>query len=109
MTTLTPPSFRLAERLPSADGIGLCVACDGHGTYLVVSLVGRSGPCWICVPATSRALECVRRRRASPWALVHHSATGTVTVYRTLLDGTVRESTMLCAELPTGAGVLAAA
>ena len=109
MITLTPPTLRLADRLPAADGIGLCVAFDRSGSYLVVSLPGRSGPCWICAPASVRALECVRRHGASPWSVVHHSATGTVSVYRTLLDGTVRESTMRCADLPAGAAVLSAA
>ncbi len=109
MSTLAPPPLRLAERLPAADGIGLCVACDDEGSYLVVSLAGRSGPCWICAPASRRALDCVRDRRASPWAVLHHSATGTVTVYRTLLDGSVRESLVLCTDLPEGAAVLCAA
>jgi hypothetical protein len=75
----------------------------------VVSLPGRSGPCWICAPATWAALDCVRRRRASPWSVIHHSSTGTVTLHRTLGDGSVRDSTVLCAALPAGAGVLSAA
>jgi hypothetical protein len=109
MTTLAPPSLHLAEQLAAADGIGLCVACDDKASYLVVSLPGRSGPCWICAPASSYALACVRDQRSSPWSVVHHTATGTVTVYRTLLDGTIRESVVLCADLPTGASVLCAA
>lgn len=109
MPAPTPPSLRLAERLASADGIGLCIAGDHDGSYLVVSLPGRSGTCWICAPATDLALDCVRGHRASPWAVVHHSRTGTVRVFRTLVDGTIRESLVLCAELPAGASVLCAA
>jgi hypothetical protein len=109
MDVPTPPPLRLLERLDAADGIGLCVACDRWETYLVVSLPGRSGPCWICAPASDRALECVRGHRASPWSVLHHSATGTVTVYRTLLDGSVRDSLVLCSDLPLGSAVLSAA
>ena len=109
MIAPTPPNLRLSETFDAADGIGLAVGFDHDGCYLVVSVPGRSGPCWICAPASERALDCVRRRRASPWAVVHHSRTGTVTVYRTLLDGSLRDSTVLCASLPAGTAVLCAA
>ena len=109
MLAPTPPQLRFLERLDAADGIGLSVGCDQEATYLIVSLTGRSGPCWICAPATERALACVKDHRSSPWAVVHHSATGTVTLFRTMLDGSVRDSMVLCADLPEGAGVLSAA
>ena len=77
--------------------------------YLVLALAGRSGPCWVCAPASDRAVACVRGGRASPWSVVHHSLTGTVDIYRTLRDGSVRESVVLCDSLPLGRTVLAAA
>jgi hypothetical protein len=73
------------------------------GTYLVVELPGFAGPCWICAPVTPRAVECVRSGRAPAWTALHHSATGTVDVYRTGADGSLRCSTVLCSSLPVTA------
>jgi hypothetical protein len=109
MLTPTPPHLRLLEQLPSFAGGGLAVAHDRSSTYLVVATTGRSGPCWVCAPVSSLAVDCVRDGRASPWSVVHHSATGTVSVFRTLLDGTIRDSVVLCADLPAGSALLSAA
>ncbi|MHB1536837.1 MAG: hypothetical protein ACYC1D_19950 [Acidimicrobiales bacterium] len=138
MSSATPPQLHLREVLPSgpsdasgAGGCGVMVAqpvgalgtggtasatgplvsiADGvGGPYLVVRLPGRAGPCWVAAPATELACGCVRSGQASPWAVVHHSATGTVDLYRTLLDGSVRHSVLLCAQLPTGEAMLSAA
>jgi hypothetical protein len=79
------------------------------GQYLVMEMAGSAGPCWVCAPVSNRALDCVRTGQASPWAVLHHSSTGTVDIYRTLRDGSVRESVVLCAALPVGRSVLAAA
>jgi hypothetical protein len=105
----TPPHLRVREELPGGLGLIVAVGVDSSGTYLVIVVPGRSGPCWVCAPATERALGCVRDGTSSPWAVVHHSATGTIGLFRTLLDGSIRESEVLCSDLPAGAGLLSAA
>jgi hypothetical protein len=99
----------MRENLPLSQGVDVTVGVGPGGQYLVVPVAGRSGPCWVCAPVSDRALDCVRSGRTSPWTVVHHSATGTVDIYRTLRDGSVRESVVLCAQLPLGGTVLAAA
>ncbi|HET9692086.1 MAG TPA: hypothetical protein VFP61_13120 [Acidimicrobiales bacterium] len=107
-TTEAPPAFRVREHLVSR-GVAASV-CDDHGAdYLVVRVPGRCGPCWIAAPATERAIAAVRDGRTSPWSVLHHSATGTVEIFRSMIDGTVRESTVLCSSLPAGDRALAAA
>ena len=101
-----PPQLRLRVVLPGgsgalADGVG--------GPFVVVHGPGRAGPCWVAAPASERACNCVAEGRASPWAVLHHSATGTVDVYRTLGDGSICESVILCSSLPAGPEVLSAA
>ena len=103
-----PPQLLLTEELPMPDQSAL-VAIGAGGQYLVIEVAGRSGPCWVCAPVSDRALDCVRSGRTSPWTVVHHSATGTVDIYRTLLDGSIHESVVLCSVLPVGRSVLAAA
>lgn len=104
-----PPQLQLRELIPLADGTEVAVGHGTGGQYLVMFVSGRGGACWVCAPASDRAVECVREGLASPWSVIHHSATGTVDVYRSLLDGTVHESVVLCSTLPVGRGVLAAA
>jgi hypothetical protein len=104
-----PPQLRLRETILLSDSTNVAVGDGAGGQYLVVSMTGRSGPCWVCAPASDRAVACVRSGQASPWSVVHHSATGTVDIYRTLRDGSVRESVVLCGHLPVGRTVLAAA
>lgn len=104
-----PPQLQLGELIQLADGTEVAVGYGSGGQYLVMSFTSRCGTCWVCAPATDRALECVRNGLASPWSVIHHSATGTVDVYRSRIDGTVRESVVLCSRLPLGRGVLAAA
>lgn len=96
-----PPQLRLQEvlTLPN-DSDEAAVGVGVGGKYLVVELSGWSGPCWVCAPVSDRALECVRGGRASPWTVLHHSATGTVDIYRTGADGALRCSTVLCSSLP---------
>lgn len=108
MTTVAPPLFTIREDLV-VDGLRAAVADDDGSRYLVLALPGRAGPCWVCAPATDAALAAVRDGRTSPWNLIHHSATGTVAVYRTMLDGSLRESVVLCASLPSGDALLSAA
>ena len=108
MADPTPPHLRLQERLSSRCP-DLAVGVDGSGTYLVMGMPGRSGPCWVCARVTARALGCVRDGSSSPWSVIHHSATGTVGLFRTLVDGSIRESEILCADLPAGSGLLSAA
>jgi len=103
-----PPQLLPIERLTMPD-LDAAVAIGAGGQYLVIEITGRAGPCWVCAPVSDRALECVRSGRTSPWTVVHHSATGTVDIYRTLLDGSVHESVVLCSALPVGRAVLAAA
>ncbi|HET9732981.1 MAG TPA: hypothetical protein VFP54_09940 [Acidimicrobiales bacterium] len=96
-----PPQLSLQENLPVPDRAdGASVGVGIGGTYLVVELAGFAGPCWVCAPVTDRALDCVRTGRASPWTVLHHSATGTVDVYRTAADGSLHCSTVLCSRLP---------
>jgi hypothetical protein len=102
-----PPQLLLTEELPVPDHAAVAIGAGGQ--YLVIEVTGRAGPCWVCAPVSDRALDCVRSGRTSPWTVVHHSATGTVDIYRTLLDGSVHESVMLCSALPVGRSVLAAA
>lgn len=103
-----PPSFRVCEQLDTG-GVRAAVAEEHGTTYLVVEVPGRAGPCWVCAPATAAAIAAVRAGCASPWSVVHHSATGTVEIHRSMLDGSVRESVVLCASLPLGDGLLSAA
>jgi hypothetical protein len=58
---------------------------------------------------SDRAVACVRSGLTSPWTVAHHSASGTVDIYRTARDGSVKESVVLCSQLPAGGTVLAAA
>lgn len=96
-----PPQLGLLEVLSvPGDRDEVAVGAGIGGTYLVVELAGFAGPCWVCAPVTPRALDCVRSGQASPWTALHHSATGTVDVYRTGVDGSLRCSTVLCASLP---------
>jgi hypothetical protein len=104
-----PPQLELQEVLPPHQGIEVSVGVSAGRQYLVMAMAGRSGPWWVCAPASDRAVACVRNGRASPWTVTHHSATGTVDVYRTALDGSVSESVVLCSQLPSGRTVLAAA
>jgi hypothetical protein len=102
-----PPQLIMTEELSPTDHTAVAIGAGGQ--YLVLEITGRAGPCWVCAPVSDRALDCVRSGRTSPWTVVHHSATGTVDIYRTRLDGSVHESVMLCAALPVGRAVLAAA
>jgi hypothetical protein len=104
-----PGHLRLREAFVLDDGTEVAVGHGAGGQYLVMALSGRSGACWVCAPASDVAIDCVRAGRTSPWAVVHHSATGTVDVYRSRIDGTLIESVMLCSRLPLGRSVLAAA
>ena len=105
-----PPQLCLQEVIALPDDTDeAAVGVGVGGTYLVVELSGWSGPCWVCAPVTERAIECVRAGRASPWTVVHHSSTGTVDVYRTAVDGSLRCSTVLCSSLPFSRPLRAAA
>ncbi|MDA8046537.1 MAG: hypothetical protein M0Z30_15065 [Actinomycetota bacterium] len=105
-----PPQLSLRELLPApSEREEASVGVGVGGTYLVVELWGWGGPCWVCAPVTERALECVRGGRATPWTVLHHSATGTVDVYRTAADGSIRCSTVLCSSLPGARPARAAA
>ena len=104
-----PPQLLLKEAFPIPDLGEVAVGMGVGGQYLVVEMTGRAGPCWVCAPVTDRALDCVRSGKTTPWTVLHHSATGTVDIYRTLLDGSVQESVVLCAALPVGQSVLVAA
>jgi hypothetical protein len=90
----------LAETIPVPDYGSVAVGMGVGLQYLVVEIDGISGPCWVCAPVSDRAVECVRAGMVSPWTVAHHSATGTVDVYRTRPDGSVQESVLLCAALP---------
>ncbi|HET9075752.1 MAG TPA: hypothetical protein VFN68_02380 [Acidimicrobiales bacterium] len=94
-----PPQLRFEETIP-VPGADVSVGTGAGGTYLVIELAGHDGPCWVCAPASERAVECVRTGRASPWSVVHHSLTGTVDIYRTAADGSLHMSVALCARLP---------
>jgi hypothetical protein len=104
-----PGHLQLRETFVLDDGTEVAIGHGAGGQYLVLSLSGRSGVCWVCAPASDTAIDCVRTGRASPWAVIHHSATGTVDVYRSRVDGSLCESVMLCSALPLGRSVLAAA
>ena len=104
-----PGHLQLREVMLVADGTEVAVGDGTGGRYLVLSVSGRSGACWVCAPASNAAIECVRAGRTSPWTVVRHSATGTVDIYRTRLDGTIAESVVLCSELRLGRDLLAAA
>lgn len=104
-----PGHLQLREAFVLDDGTEVAVGHGAGGQYLVMTLSGRSGACWVCAPASDVAIDCVRAGRTSPWTVVHHSATGTVDVYRSRIDGTLIESVMLCSSLPLGRSVLAAA
>lgn len=105
-----PPQLSLREILAATPvGEEAAVGEGVGGTYLVVELPGPGGPCWVCAPATERAIDCVRSGRTSPWTVLHHSRTGTVDVYRSGADGSLRCSTVLCGSLPAAQPVRAAA
>ncbi|MGH8921512.1 MAG: hypothetical protein ACRD0H_24775 [Actinomycetes bacterium] len=109
MCSEIPGHLTFRERLAGADGLDATLADEGDAHYLVVHVVSQSGHCWICAPVTDRAVSAVRDGRTSPWAVVHHSRTGTVDIFRTMGDGSVRSSVALCSSLPADSGVLAAA
>ena len=96
-----PPHLHLREVLDLPD-VAAAAADDGEVTYLVVSLTTATGRSWMCAPASPRAIDCVRTRRASAWTVMHHSATGTVQIWRTGADGALVESVVLCAHLSLG-------
>lgn len=105
-----PPQLMLQEVLGVlSTGEEAAVGTGVGGTYLVVEIPGCAGPCWVCAPATERAIDCVRAGRVSPWTVLHHSATGTADVYRTCADGALHCSTVLCSSLPLAQPVRAAA
>jgi hypothetical protein len=104
-----PGHLQLRETFVLDDVTEVAIGHGAGGQYLVLSLSGRSGACWVCAPASDVAIDCVRTGRCSPWAVIHHSATGTVDIYRSRIDGTLTESVTLCAQLPLGRTVLAAA
>jgi hypothetical protein len=83
---MVPPALRLREVIEDLDGTSVAVGDGLGGPYLVVTMAGRSGPCWVCAPVSDRALSCVRGGQTSPWTVIHHSATGTVDIYRTPPD-----------------------
>lgn len=93
--------LELTEQL-SAAGDGVSVGVGVGGQYLVVEVASACGPCWVCAPASERAIDCVRTGRSSPWSVVHHSCTGTVAVFAPAPDGSLRESVLLCSALPAG-------
>jgi hypothetical protein len=96
-----PPQLSLQEIIAVPDDRDVAAVGVGvGGTYLVVEIPARAGPCWVCAPVSERALDCVRGGRTSPWTVLHHSCTGTVDVYRTAPDGSLHQSTVLCASLP---------
>ncbi len=96
-----PPQLSFQETIAvPADSDEASVGVGVGWTYLVVEIPGCTGPLWVCAPVSERAIECVRRGRTSPWTVLHHSVTGTVDVYRTSADGSLRCSTVLCSSLP---------
>jgi hypothetical protein len=105
-----PPQLQLKESfaVPDSDG-EVAVGTGVGGDYLVIELSGRSGPCWVCAPASDQAIECVRAGRTSPWTVLHHSRTGTVDIYRTWPDGSLHMSVVLCSQLPAAPPAWAAA
>lgn len=90
----------MTESISVPDCCGTAVGRGAEGEYLVIELPGWSGPCWVCAPASARAIECVRRGMASPWTVAHHSTTGTVDIFRTGADGSLHQSVVLCSSLP---------
>lgn len=104
-----PPQLILKETILAPADDQVAVGVGAGITYLVIELPGWAGPCWVCAPATERAIECVRLGRTSPWTVLHHSATGTVDVYRTARDGSLHVSTLLCSRLPAAPPAHAAA
>ena len=104
-----PPQLSLVENLSVPVDDAVAVGVGIGGTYLVIELPGFAGPCWVAAPVTERAIDCIRSGRTSPWTVIHHSATGTVDIYRTAADGSLRCSTALCSSLPLSQPVRAAA
>ena len=104
-----PGHLQLREAFFLADGTEVAVGHGAGGQYIVLSVNAEDGACWVCAPATDVAIDCVRAGRSSPWAVVHHSATGTVDIYTRGLDGTVAESVVLCGHIPLGRSFLVAA
>jgi hypothetical protein len=104
-----PGHLQLREVILLADGSEVSIGDDSGGQYLVVRVDGDNGAFWVCAPASDAAIECVRVGRASPWTVLHHSATGTVEIYRRVPDGTIAESVVLCSQLLLGSGALIAA
>ena len=103
-----PGHLELREMIRLADGTEVAIADGAGGRYLVIASADEGGR-WVCAKASDAAIDCVRIGKASPWDVLHHSASGTVAVYRRSLDGSVEESVVLCSEFALGRLVLAAA
>jgi hypothetical protein len=99
VTHRPPPHLRVQEEFDLPTGEHAATAADDESTYLAVEVAGRAGPCWVCAPATTRALDCVRCGRTDAWVVIHHSATGTVQLWRPGGRGW-SESVVLCSQLP---------
>ncbi|HLI23372.1 MAG TPA: hypothetical protein VKU91_00330 [Acidimicrobiales bacterium] len=98
-----PPFLHLREVL-ALPGVAVAAGDDGDRTYLVVCASDPGGEYWICAPATERAIDCVRAGQTSPWSVVHHSATGTVEVWRRRPGGAVTTSVLTCAAVAVPGG-----
>lgn len=103
-----PPQLRHKETIPLPEFGPVSVGVGTGGKFLVIEMAGGAGPSWACAPVSDRALDCVKAGRTSPWTVMHHSTTGTVDIYRTEADGTVRESVVLCSALSESGSTAAA-
>jgi hypothetical protein len=99
----------ITETIPDVENAQVGVGFGAGVQYLVIEVADGPGRCWVCAPISDLAVECVRSGRASPWAAAHHSATGTVDIFRELGDGSLEESVVLCSVLPDRGPALVAA
>jgi hypothetical protein len=90
------------EVLGEIRGVNVRTGLDFHGGRWLIVRVDDDPEhlVWVCAPVSSRALQEVAAGRASIRDALRHSVTGTVEVVTVDHGRAVRDSCLLCADIP---------